>query len=716
MLSSDYFQYRWSWYKPILNRDEDPADRCRVDVRRLPLRMAGEDVSEYIPYGIHSNLTKTLTGSVRRLQEYVVRYVVEGAKVSAHQLPQPDANSRAMIQHLHKAYPHLPMSLLHHWCADKQGGAGLYRVLNGLWQQSWQQDQADVAPWAQAVNVLILKLLRAAIGKLPDEHAAQIDYEIMSVIGGMYLWALRGFLKKNVEGSLEVTRISTYEAMIVPVTPMVFFHRQPDDALLGDARHIIAAYGLEPDIIPRMRKLRSHVGPKNEAGILGLLGQDRMGDHLLKRSWARLSLRDLAGRSGQGGWMQWALDAKRLDQLLAKPGKAGKDLVDPLQSLRDRPFAAWLLDQIAGGRKSRKSSPWQHDEITLNAFRVFDEDVKVEVARRRAEHSWHDRRVDMLDKGRGADADGVLETEYKEGKIVFLQPDFSQALHGGKRFSGKQACLRVEWPDYLAGMGAICGTGMQDFLEHSFSRGFLQLLDGKEGVFLDEFSASGCLLRGEVAPLVQMAIALRRQLWNWYQDMAEAGRESNIPAVSMCMAMTGEWYFTRQQHETLGDWNIAFSLGVTQAAAGVSRDCGAGRLIAYRDHKSGTLPLGGVRVESVDTGTGHRVQVLYNNGFAITVPVLTELTSSIRHKAEVREYHVDRASAGKVLRGFRLPEGFLDLIVIEDRKGESEPMFIVRVGKPCLGGVDLEVYEMLDSTSEAVRLIAREGLVQWAHH
>jgi len=414
--------------------------------------------------------------------------------------------------------------------------------------------------------------------------------------------------------------------------------------------------------------------------------------------------------------MQWAMDAKRLDQLLARPGKACRELIEPLQSLRDHPFAAWLLGQIEGGSKAKKAAPWQHDEITLNAFRVFDEDVKVEVARRQAERSWFDKRSGVAGKGHGTEMDHTLETAYKEGNIVFLQPDFSQSLHGGKQLSGKQACLRVEWSDYLGGMGALHGAGMQRFLEQSFSTGILHLLEGRDGVFLDELSASGCVLRGSAAQLMQMGVALRRQLWEWYQDMAETGRENNMPAVSMCMAMTGDWYFARQQHEKSGDRHVAFSLGLAQAASGVSRDCGAGRLIAYRDHKDGVLPLGGVRVETVDTGTGHRVQLLYNNGFAITVPALTELTSSIRHKADVREYHVDRASAKMVLRNFRLPDGFFDMIVIEIRGGEEGPMLIVRVGKPCLGGVDLEMYEVLDSSSEAVRLIAREGLSQWAHH
>lgn len=713
MLSSDYFQYRWSWYKPILNRGEDPTSRCDVDARRLPLHRVGENATEYIPYGMHSDLIKIFTGSMRRLQEYMVRYVIDEVEVSAHQLPQPDAACRAMIRHLRKNCPHLPMRLLHHWCADEQGGVGLYRVLNGLWQQSWEQEQTDIVPWAQAVNILILKLLRAAIGQLPDDHADQTDHVMMSVVGGMYLWALQRFLKKNVEGELEVTRILTYEAMIIPVTPMAFFHRQPEDALLGDARYIIAAYGLEPDIIPRMRELRFRVGARNEAGILGLLGQDRMGDHLLKRSWARLSLKDLAGRSGQGGWMQWALDAKRLDQLLSRPGKACKDLLDPLQALRGYPFAEWLLEQIEGGRKLRKASPWQHDEITLNAFRVFDEDLKVEVARRHAEHSWQDRRTDLAGKGCGTEADRVLETAYKERDIVFLQPDFSQSLHGGKRQSGKQACLRVEWSDYLAGMSAMHGAGMQNFLEQLFAGEILHFLEGREGVFLDEFSASGCVLRGSVAPLVQTAIILRGKLWEWYREMRETGQENNMPIVSMCMAMTGDWHFARRRHEKFRERHVAFSRGLAQAASGVSRDEATGRLIACRDRKAGSRPLGGVRVETVDTGTGHRVQLLYNSGFAVTVSVLTELTSSIRHKADVREYHVDRTRAKKVLRDFRLPDGFFDLIAIEFRGAKEAPILMVRVGKPCLGGVDLEIYEVLDPASEAVRLIVREGLSRW---
>jgi len=718
MLSSDYFQYRWNCYKTILDRGEYPASCCHVDVRKFPLRMAGEDATEYIPYGLHSGVIGALTGPVRRLQEYTVRYMVRGEKVSAHQLPQPDAISRAMIQHLRKHFPHLPVHLLHHWCADEQGGAGLYRVLNDLWRQSWEQSHEDSAPWGQAINILMLKLLRSAIGRLSDEHVEQTDPVMMRVLGGMYLWAVRGFLKKDAEGVADAIRISMREAMVIPVTPMVFSQRQPEDSLLSDTSHMIAAYGLEPDMIPRMRELRSTLGPENEADMLPSLSQDRMDDHLLKRSWARLSIRNMAEKSGQGGWMQFALDARRLDQLLATPGKVGRELVKPLQSLHTHPFAAWLLDQMDGRRKSGEESPWRHDEITLNAFRVFDEDVRVELARRQIEHRWQDRRDDLVGTGRSPEADRALDKAYREGNIIFLQTNFKQPLHYAKGLASRQACLRVAWLEYLAGMAEMYGPGMQDFMEQSFLTGLLRILEDGDEVFLDEFSALGCLLRGPVAPLMRMGIAIRGQLWDWYQDIMETGREGmgqerHMPSLSMCMATAEHWHFARRRHERFGDLRVAFSAGLVQATSGVSRDHGLGQWIADRDHGEGLHPLGSVRLERADVDTGKQMRMLHNSGFAITTPALTDLMAAIRHKANVREYHVDNASAGRVLRGYRLPEGSFDLIVIDVRRGGEPPIFIVRVGELCLGGADIEIHEVLDPASGAVRSITGAELSRW---
>jgi len=713
MLSSGYFRQRRDEYRAVLDRGEEPSAQCRIDVRQMPLRVAGEDATEYIPYAVHSDIAGIFSGSVRGLYEYMVRYMIEGTRVSAHRLPQPDAVSRAMIQHLRKAHPHFPVHLLHHWCADERGGAGLYRAVTGLWQQAWKQDQIDKTPWMAATNILILKIIRAAIAHLPDEHAQDADEVMTRVLGGMYAWSLREFMQRNMQENPETACISTVESVLIPVTPIAFFYRQPADALIGDTRHVIIAYGLEPDLIPRLRELETSRDSVDKAGALALLGRERMGDHLLKRSWMRLSLRDLAEKSGQGVWMRWALDARLLDRLMANPEKAGKDMAEALQPLRSHSFAEWLLAQIEGGRKAEKLSPWRHDEITLNAFGVFDRDIRVEAARRQAERRWLDKRSGLVGHSRGAEADHALELAYREGKIAFLQSDSSQSLHGGEVCSEKHACLRVAWPDYLTAMDAICGEDMQSFLEHSFVAGVLHTLEDMDGVFVDEFGASGCLLRGPANRLVQTGAELRRQFRDWYQGKAGPGCEDHMPPAPMCMAMDGDWIFVQQRHEKLGECRIAFSPGLAQAVSGAF--CAGGRrLTAGADDAAGPLFLGDVCVETLETSAGQKIQALYNHGFAITAPALAELTSALRHGSGVHEYHVDRADAGEVLRGFRLPEGGLDFIAIGSKnEGDVAPMLIVHAGKPCLGGVDMDIYEVLDPGSEAARMIASEGLSRW---
>jgi len=100
MLSPDYFEYRWSWYRPILMQGESAAKRCRVDARRLPLCVPGEDAREYVPYAIEPALSQTFVRSVQRLHEYSVKYMIDGVRISAHQLPKMTPVSRAMFKHL----------------------------------------------------------------------------------------------------------------------------------------------------------------------------------------------------------------------------------------------------------------------------------------------------------------------------------------------------------------------------------------------------------------------------------------------------------------------------------------------------------------------------------------------------------------------------------------------------------------------------------------
>ncbi len=714
MLSPDYFDFRWSWYRPILNRGEIPSSRCRVDVRRLPVRIPGEDAREYIPYAIHSRLAQAFSVSVQRLQDYAFRYMVKGEKVSGHQLPQMNALSREMARHLRKRYPHLPHTLVHHWCGDEHGAPALYHVWQNMWAQSWKQDQVDIAPWVPAVNVLILKLIREAIGKLSGEHAAHSDHVMVCMVGGLYDWAVQGFLKQHLDGAVEVTRISTYESMIIPATPIAFLYRQPDASLLADDRFVVAAYGLEADLVLRMRALRAKVGAKNEAGILALLTREKMGEHFLRRSWARLSLWEMAEKTNQGVWMQWVLDARKLDQLLARPEALPDTIARLLEPCRSQyPVAAWLLSRRAGGRAAKSAgAPWLQDDRVLMAFRVFEEDVKVEVERRKFEQLWLDQRQSLAGKGKGGESDKLLEAAYHEGKLIYFQPDAEQSLHSGASLAARQGCLRVEWSDYLAAIAAIHPDNRL-FLEKTFLPGVLNLLAGKESLFMDNCSASGCLMRGSVSELVQTAIALRVQLREWYRDMSEADEAFHMPAVSMCVALMGDWDFIRYEGKGSDAVTLAFSLAVAQADSGISRDCGVGRLIAYRDHKTGRKPLGGIRVEKLDSGTGQSAQVLYNNGIALTGSAVGELTAVMRHRASVREFRVDPKSAEAVLSEYRYLGDGIELICMIPNGDEENPLLLVKSGRPCLAGVDIDLYELLDKDTKPARLILTEGLSRW---
>ncbi|MFQ5519364.1 MAG: hypothetical protein ACE5E3_05105, partial [Mariprofundus sp.] len=529
MISPDYFSFRWSWYRPILNRQEQPADRCAVEVRRLPIRMAGEDASEYIPYTVHPDVEWAISDSLRRLQDYTLRYVVQGGKISGHKLPNMDKKVRSMVAYLRKQNPHLSRDLLHHWCADPKGATALLQVCEVLWEQGWRQDQADASPWVPAVNVLLLKLIRQGFADLSGEHVEKTSHVLLCVIGGLYAWALQHFLKRYLEGVVEVTRIASYESMMLPATPMAFLQHQPDISLLGDDRRVIRAYGLEPEIVPRMRLLRSKVGMHNEGGMLQLLAKDKLGAHLQRRTWVRLSLWKLAMDSGFGGWMTFVLDAKQLDQLLSGQVKLDGSALENLQANQEHPVAKWLLAHLQGGSAAKAAGePWMQDNITLMAFRVFDEDVKVEVARRQAESSWRDRKNSLADKqktaasspgsasrssglrsvrglpgGQQAETDMLLQQAWKDGDLVLIQPDVTKALHSGQALSQRQGCLKIEWSEYLARLHGLHGGEATNFISKTFLPGLLAIVESREGLFLDNSSASGCLLRGSVLVLAQ---------------------------------------------------------------------------------------------------------------------------------------------------------------------------------------------------------------------
>ncbi|MDX8389332.1 MAG: hypothetical protein R8M38_02475 [Mariprofundaceae bacterium] len=721
MLSSDYFRYRWSWYKPIYDRADTPSRTCRIDVRRLPLRKMGEDAVEYIPYALHSEIRQTIHTSIHRLHDYMTKYIIEGQKVSAHQLPPLDSISRAMMKHLRTYYPHLPVHLLQHWCADEKGGRGLYTLMQGLWEQSWKQDHADMAPWISAVNLLLLKLIREAIASLPDQHAEKADHILLCVAGGAYKWSLQGFLKKHVEGSVEVTQISSYESMIVPVTPFSFVRRQSQDSLLGDASHLILAYGLDPDLVLRMRELRKKLSARNEAGMLGLLGQNRLGDHLLKRSWARLSLWELAELSGNGIWMKWVLDAKLLDQLLAKPEQHASKLEKALQPFQDNFFARWYLDQIKGGKDAENAGePWRQDDRTLTAFRIFEEDVKVEIACRKATGLWRDITDSLMPTGansakfRKGEMDALLEPAYEEGRIILIQPDFNRGLHCGKAMLTKQACLRIEWTDYLGAIAAVIPDGSIAFIDKKFIPGIMDITEQEHEAFVDDFSAAGMTIRGSSVTLTRVGYAIRNQLREWFHDIQGGSVNLNMPTVSICLAAMGDWTQVSYDQKKLGKGSFAFGQALAQASSGTSCDGGVGRLIVLRDTAMNLVPFGSVRVEGVEVAANRRVELLYNNGFAITQPALSELVSGLRKSFTISEYSLTQGQLQILFPRHRIPSIPLELIVFSSKKQSDEPPWLlVQVGNPTLAGMDVNIFELLDPFSEVAHILVRDGLPNW---
>ena len=745
MISPDYFSFRWSWYRPILNRHEQPAQRCSVDVQRLPIRISGEDAREYIPYAVHPQVARTISTSLHRLQDYAVRYVVRGEKVSAHKLPNMNEKVRHMVAYLRKQNPHISRDLLHHWCADPEGATALLQVCEVMWEQGWKQDQADAAPWVPAINVLLLKFIREGIAKLSDEHIDKTNHVLLCIIGGLYIWALQRFLKRYLEGVVEVTRIASYESMMLPATPMAFLQYQPDASLLADDSRVIRAYGLEPEIVPRMRLLRSKVGMHNEGGMLQLLAKDQLGAHLQRRSWVRLSLWKLAMNSSFSGWMRYVLDAKKLDQLLARQLNPDSAAIENLKTNQETPVAKWLLAWMQGGRSAKAAGePWLEDNITLMAFRVFDEDVKIEVARRKSETSWVDRKEKLANKettsstgrstgmrgagglrtggslsaGKGATSETaiLLEKAWRDGELVLIQPDVTKALHSGRALSQRQGCLRVEWSEYLAGLHAWHGQEAGAYLSNTFLPGILSLLRERDDVFLDACSASGCSLRGSVLHLTETGIALRHQLKQWFAASSQQKADSNlvIPAISMCMDMTGEWTFSELKDSEKKHYRIAFSLAIPQAEAGLKRDSRIDELIQERETKHNSKAIGCVNIEPVKTAEGLIMQVLHNTGFALTASAITELTTQLSKKASIKSLRLNKAQLQGVLDDYRLPHGGLELLIIQPLASKSEPSWVLmKAGKPNLGGVDVDLFELLDTDSIACQNIIKLGLMRW---
>jgi len=112
---------------------------------------------------------------------------------------------------------------------------------------------------------------------------------------------------------------------------------------------------------------------------------------------------------------------------------------------------------------------------------------------------------------------------------------------------------------------------------------------------------------------------------------------------------------------------------------------------------------------------GDGLQLLYNEGIAMTSSAMNELVNVLRSKADFREFRLSVSQVKGVLDGYRLPLGGLEMLSIQRYGDEAQvPWLLVKAGKPSLAGVDVELYELLDDYSDAARRIVGEGLASWA--
>lgn len=728
MLSVKEMLARLKLLQEVRRQGRNAVEMCRIRVREMPLVTAGEDANEYIPYALHPDVAGQLGQAVRRLRDHMVRYIIEGTTVSAHKLPQHSPRSSAMMQWLRANQPQLSTHLLHHWCADEQGAGAMRSLLHENWLKAWRSELPGGAisderrlQWLGAVNILLLGLLRHEVQRQPDEHAETLDGVMVHVLGASFRWLVDEFVKEQLGDASDEQRQAIHLQLAVPATALAFFRCQPKGRIFADSAHMVAAYGLEADLLPRMRQASEEMQGEPASAILADLAAESMSDHLLKRSWARLSLRDMAESSGQAVWNRWAQDSKRLDALLHAPGKVAAELQAALEGFGKLPFADWLLSHnrkkgLLGMGGGPDTTPWREDERLLQVFRLFEFDALLERERRAAGECWLNRESVLVGPGRGSEAGRILVEAHAKGKVVLLQKDAQAPLFVPGGEAAAQGALVVDWTEYLRIVERSTGRGMERFLEQVFQPGVVELIKSLEGVFADSFSASGMVLRGGLPKLLLAGIALRRLLEKWLEELDATSEEllAEDAVVSMCIAQLGDWSVARQL-ENAPAGRLAFSQGLAQAKSAVSRNDGLRRLLLSFDARDGKRPPGGVRVENIRMADGKSIPILCNRGFSLTGTAMQALLASSAQLNFQSFRAPDDSADSPGFTAFRLPggcaEGFL-MHVAGVAAAESETHVLLRIGKVLLGTSVEDIYEVMDPHAPGYNMLAN-GAPGW---
>ena len=682
----------------------DVTDVCRIRMDRMPLVTAGEDAVQHIPFALHPDVAPLPAQPVRSLRDLSVRYMVEGVVVSAHKLPQPDAQLRRLMQALRKSNPLLPAHLVHHWCADAQGGVALRQLLLDNWKKAVPtggKGSGDFA-WLSAVNILLVRLLREQIGKLPDEHAEVIETVLPQVLGGAFCFLAEAFVRQQLP---ENVRAAALRCLSAPVPALAFFRRQPRGLIFADMPEMTTAYGLDAELIPRMRQTFAEMPAADAVEVLHALSADATGEHLLRRSWLRLSLKGLAEQSGQARWMKWAQDARRLNQLLSAPAEAADALGDALAAAAGHPLADWLAGVVGGaGIAGGEVAPWREDAVTVLAFRLFEQDARIETMRREQETRWLDREQAMVGDGRGSEAGRLLLEAFRKGRLALLQADAEAPLFTGRGTRTLQGCLRVEWSDFLRVAAGVSGAGMNDFLHKTFRPGIAKLLAEKQDVFVDGLDASGLLLRGEASVLLFIGAMLAEEMRRWLAEAAEGDAQSvgkaawGPNAFSMCLAAGGEWLVSGQKEGREADalkFGLAFSPAVAQAVSAVCRNEGLFRLLARQDREQGRKQIGAARIEALKMADGKDIPVLCNRGFVVTGSALRGIVADAAVRA--RRFAVEGGATAEKWRDYHWPGDKLRGVVLEnsDAADDGQALALLFIGKVVLAGSVEDVFEVL---------------------
>ena len=87
-----------------------------------------------------------------------------------------------------------------------------------------------------------------------------------------------------------------------------------------------------------------------------------------------------------------------------------------------------------------------------------------------------------------------------------------------------------------------------------------------------------------------------------------------------------------------------------------------------------------------------------------------ELTSALSKKAAMKSIRLGKAQLQESLQGYRLPPGGIDLLIIARDCADGEPPWLLmKVGKPSLAGVELEIFELLDNDLPATKLLRQRS-------